>query len=146
MLLPYIVKDRKEAAQHTHTTMSRTASTPPSSPPSLLSQSHHALSRSPAGVAAVEGLSVGQERTILQQARKDAAGTHVWRDTAFLPFVSYKRVNGKWVSLAELVLAFRKGQRRKTRTQAQVQAHTTRKDKRRSRLRARSQARKRQRR
>ena len=71
---------------------------------------------SPSGVAAIEGLSVGQERKLLQLPRKFEAGSHMRADgQPFDPFTFYVKAGDRWMTAAELTLAFRHGQRMKTR-------------------------------
>lgn len=71
---------------------------------------------SPTGVAAIKGLSVGQERKLLQLPRKFEAGSHVrFREQPFCPHTFYVKTGNRWITAAELTLAFRRGQRMKTR-------------------------------
>ena len=71
----------------------------------------------PAGVAAVAGLTVGEERLLLQRQRKVEAGSHVVPGRYYSVFTQYEQVNGTYMSAAELILQFKKGQRHKTRHQ-----------------------------
>ena len=71
---------------------------------------------SPSGVAAIQGISVGQERKLLQLPRKFEAGSHLRPDgTPFCPHTFFVKAGGQWMTAAQLTLTFRQGQRLKTR-------------------------------
>lgn len=72
----------------------------------------------PIGAASVPGISVVRERAILLEVRKTELLSHVDPHTpSFNPYVQSRLINGEWLSSAEFVLQFRKGQRQKTRSQ-----------------------------
>lgn len=69
----------------------------------------------PAGVAAVQSLTVKQERQVLQQERQVEKETHRAGTRTYNPYLNAVFFDGRWRSVAEFVLAFRRGQRDKTR-------------------------------
>lgn len=72
--------------------------------------------KTPAGVAAITGITVALERKLLQLTRKYEAGTHTSpMHKPFCPYTLYFRVGPRWISAAQLILLFRQGQRHKTR-------------------------------
>ena len=76
-----------------------------------------ATHNSPIGVAAVQGMSVGQERKLLQLARKFEAGTHFSATRhPFCPHTHALQTRDGWITIARLTYMFRRGQRAKTRS------------------------------
>lgn len=67
------------------------------------------------GEAAVEGISVGQERYILQRIRREHQASIADPRLSFIPYVSRVQVGRRVMTQADFIVTFKRGQRRKAR-------------------------------